>query len=187
MAAPAASVADRFRNDVEQQLALLACQPNGPALWMRAPDDATAIARALWRSGALAGTESDDAFFVRCDHTTMTQDDIDNGRLILLVGIAPTKPAEFETIRIEQQQQRRGWPFRFLPGRRRATGLAGKRAGRSVWVVLFGRRDYAQQTWISSAAAGRNRIDGRIDGRICVISQVQQAARCGHSATPSDA
>jgi phage tail sheath protein FI len=48
------------------------------------------------------GTTADQAFFVRCDRTTMTQDDIDNGRLVVLVGIAPTKPAEFVIFRIAQ-------------------------------------------------------------------------------------
>jgi phage tail sheath protein FI len=44
----------------------------------------------------------DDAFFVKVDRTTMTQDDIDNGRLICLIGIAPVKPAEFVIFRIGQ-------------------------------------------------------------------------------------
>ena len=41
-----------------------------------------------------------EAYFVRCDRTTMTPDDIDNGRLIVLVGMAPVKPAEFVVLRI---------------------------------------------------------------------------------------
>ena len=49
----------------------------------------------VWRSGALEGTTADQAFFVKCDRTTMSQDDIDNGRLICVIGIAPVKPAEF--------------------------------------------------------------------------------------------
>ena len=53
------------------------------------------IAENKWRSGALVGATPDQAFFVQCDRTTMTQDDIDNGRLICLVGMAPAKPAEF--------------------------------------------------------------------------------------------
>jgi uncharacterized protein len=40
---------------------------------------------------------------VKCDLTTMTQDDIDNGRLICLMGIAPVKPAEFVIFRISQR------------------------------------------------------------------------------------
>jgi phage tail sheath protein FI len=52
-----------------------------------------------WREGSLVGTKADEAFFVRCDRTTMTQADIDNGRLIVLVGVAPLKPAEFVIFR----------------------------------------------------------------------------------------
>ena len=48
------------------------------------------------------GTTPDEAFFVRSDRTTMTQDDIDNGRLIMLIGVAPVKPAEFVIFRIAQ-------------------------------------------------------------------------------------
>jgi phage tail sheath protein FI len=48
------------------------------------------------------GRKAEEAFYVRCDRTTMTQDDIDNGRLIILVGIAPIRPAEFVIFRIGQ-------------------------------------------------------------------------------------
>ena len=56
----------------------------------------------VWRSGALMGRTPEEAFFVKCDEETMTQDDIDNGRLIMLIGVAPVKPAEFVIIRIGQ-------------------------------------------------------------------------------------
>ena len=46
----------------------------------------------LWRDGRLVGTKPEEAFFVKVDRTTMTQNDIDNGRLIVLVGIAPLRP-----------------------------------------------------------------------------------------------
>jgi phage tail sheath protein FI len=48
------------------------------------------------------GTTPEKAFFVKCDRTTMTQDDIDNGRLIVVIGVAPVKPAEFVIFRIAQ-------------------------------------------------------------------------------------
>jgi phage tail sheath protein FI len=54
----------------------------------------------VWASGGLQGATPDKAFFVRCDTTTMTQDDIDNGRLIALVGVAAVMPAEFVIIQI---------------------------------------------------------------------------------------
>ena len=59
--------------------------------------------RTLWLNGQLAGVTQDEAFFVRCDRTTMTEDDIANGRLICLVGVAPLRPAEFVIIRIGQK------------------------------------------------------------------------------------
>jgi uncharacterized protein len=58
--------------------------------------------RVQWLNGALLGTKPEEAYFVRCDRTTMTQNDLDNGRLICLVGVAPTKPAEFVIFRVGQ-------------------------------------------------------------------------------------
>ncbi len=77
-------------------------EPNGPNLWaniVRAMEDFLLV---LWRDGALLGDKPEQAFFVRCDRTTMTQNDLDNGRLICLIGIAPVKPAEFVIFRIGQ-------------------------------------------------------------------------------------
>jgi uncharacterized protein len=55
-----------------------------------------------WRNDALLGTKPEQAFFVRCDRSTMTQNDLDNGRLVCLIGIAVIKPAEFVIFRIGQ-------------------------------------------------------------------------------------
>ena len=55
-----------------------------------------------WRNNALLGAKPDQAFFVRCDRSTMTQNDLDNGRLVCLIGIAVVKPAEFVIFRISQ-------------------------------------------------------------------------------------
>jgi hypothetical protein len=57
---------------------------------------------AQWRGGALQGQTPARAYFVRCDRTTMTQNDIDNGRLICEIGVAPVRPAEFVIFRIGQ-------------------------------------------------------------------------------------
>jgi hypothetical protein len=77
-------------------------EPNDEPLWAQVRQVVGDFLRRLWRDGALAGATAEQAFFVKCDRTTMTQDDIDNGRLILVVGIAPVKPAEFVIIRIGQ-------------------------------------------------------------------------------------
>ena len=54
-------------------------------------------------TGALMGTTQDAAFFVKCDLTTMAQNDIDNGRLICVIGVAAIRPAEFVIFRISQK------------------------------------------------------------------------------------
>ena len=54
----------------------------------------------LFRDGAFPVNRPQEAFFLRCDRTTTTQNDIDNGRVIVLVGFAPMKPAEFVVLRI---------------------------------------------------------------------------------------
>jgi len=54
-------------------------------------------------NGRLLGTKTEEAYFVRCDRTTMTQNDLDNGRLVCLIGVAPLRPAEFVIFRIGQK------------------------------------------------------------------------------------
>jgi phage tail sheath protein FI len=78
-------------------------EPNSEPTWKAIRRTITNFLATVWRTGALMGTREDEAFFVKCDRTTMTQDDIDNGRLIVLVGIAPLKPAEFVIFRIAHQ------------------------------------------------------------------------------------
>lgn len=78
-------------------------EPNSETLWGRVTRTIETFLATCWRDGALAGTSPDQAFFVECGPTTMTQDDIDNGRLICQIGIAPVKPAEFVIFRITQK------------------------------------------------------------------------------------
>jgi phage tail sheath protein FI len=78
-------------------------EPNSEPTWIAIRQSITNFLRTVWRNGALMGTTQEEAFFVRCDRTTMTQDDFDNGRLICLIGIAPVKPAEFVIFRISQK------------------------------------------------------------------------------------
>ncbi len=78
-------------------------EPNYEVTWTAIRTSITAFLRTVWLNGALMGTTQDEAFFVKCDRTTMTQDDIDNGRLICLIGVAPVKPAEFVIFRISQK------------------------------------------------------------------------------------
>jgi phage tail sheath protein FI len=78
-------------------------EPNDEKTWARVRQTITNFLTTVWRSGALFGTKAEEAFFVRCDRTTMTEDDINNGRLIVAIGIAPVKPAEFVIFRIQQK------------------------------------------------------------------------------------
>jgi uncharacterized protein len=78
-------------------------EPNHEPTWAAVVRNVTNFLISVWRSGALMGITQDEAFFVKCDRTTMTQDDIDNGRLICYIGIAPVKPAEFVIFRISQK------------------------------------------------------------------------------------
>ncbi len=78
-------------------------EPNSEVLWGRVKRTIETFLATCWRDGALAGTSPDQAYYVECGPTTMTQDDIDNGRLICEIGIAPVKPAEFVIFRITQK------------------------------------------------------------------------------------
>ncbi len=76
-------------------------EPNDEPLWSRVRQSVGNFLDQTWRSGALQGTKREEAYFVRCDRTTMTQADIDSGRLICVIGVAPVKPAEFVIFRIQ--------------------------------------------------------------------------------------
>lgn len=78
-------------------------EPNDQVLWLRVRRTIEIFLTDVWRSGALAGASESDAFFVNIGPETMTQGDIDAGRLICVIGIAPVKPAEFVIFRITQK------------------------------------------------------------------------------------
>jgi phage tail sheath protein FI len=77
-------------------------EPNDSRLWDAVKRNVSAFLRRVWRDGALFGTTAAEAFFVKCDAENNTQDTIDIGQLIIDVGIAPVKPAEFVIFRIAQ-------------------------------------------------------------------------------------
>ncbi|MBB3219840.1 phage tail sheath C-terminal domain-containing protein [Pseudoduganella umbonata] len=89
-----------IESSVNRGLQWVVFEPNDDRLWARVRRSISNFLTDVWRSGGLEGTKVEEAYFVRCDRTTMTQTDIDNGRLICMVGIAPVKPAEFVIIRI---------------------------------------------------------------------------------------
>jgi phage tail sheath protein FI len=77
-------------------------EPNGPLLWNNVRQTIDDFLYNEFTSGALLGDKPEKAYFVRCDRTTMTQNDLDNGRLVCLIGLCPVKPAEFVIFRIGQ-------------------------------------------------------------------------------------
>ncbi len=78
-------------------------EPNTPELWNRVRNTIEGFLLTLWSEGALAGDSASEAFFCEIGASTMTKDDIDNGRLICVIGVAPVKPAEFVIFRITQK------------------------------------------------------------------------------------
>lgn len=78
-------------------------EPNGERLWANVRETIDSFLYNEWRNGALLGASAKEAYFVRCDRSTMTQNDIDNGRLVCLIGVAALKPAEFVIFRIGQK------------------------------------------------------------------------------------
>ncbi len=79
-------------------------EPNAEPLWLKLRDSVENFLTGLWREGALQGSKPEAAFFVNCGlGTTMTQEDVDAGRLTIVIGLAVVHPAEFIIIRIGQQ------------------------------------------------------------------------------------
>jgi hypothetical protein len=80
-------------------------EPNDVKLWEGVKRTLSGFLNGLWREGALFGTSADQAYFVKCDAETNPPQSIDEGKLVVEVGIAPVKPAEFVIFRISQQKQ----------------------------------------------------------------------------------
>jgi phage tail sheath protein FI len=77
-------------------------EPNDEPLWAQIRLNVGAFMHSLFRQGAFQGTTPRDAYFVKCDKETTTQDDINKGIVNILVGFAPLKPAEFVVIKLQQ-------------------------------------------------------------------------------------
>jgi uncharacterized protein len=96
----------RLFNMIEESIATstrwIVFEPNDRPLWKSIRRDVSAFLTRLWRDGALAGQTPQEAFFVKCDEETNPQENIDEGIVVTLIGIAPVKPAEFIVFRISQ-------------------------------------------------------------------------------------
>ena len=92
-----------LERSVDEGTQVFVFESNGSDLWRNVTRTITSFLLNEWRSNRLMGTTPEQAFFVRCDRSTMTQNDIDNGRLICEIGVALLRPAEFVIFRIGQK------------------------------------------------------------------------------------
>ena len=96
----------RLFNMIEESIAIntrwVVFEPNAGPLWKDIQRDVGAFLTLLWRQGALAGARPEDAFFVKCDAETNPPEVVDAGQVVVVIGIAPVKPAEFVIFRIGQ-------------------------------------------------------------------------------------
>jgi hypothetical protein len=96
----------RLFNMIEESIAQstrwIVFEPNDRSLWKSIRRDIGAFLTMVWRDGALMGKSPEEAFFVKCDEETNTPEVIDAGQVVILIGIAPVKPAEFVVFRISQ-------------------------------------------------------------------------------------
>ena len=87
---------------METGLSWVVFEPNDTTLWAKVIRDVTSFLRVIWRTGALFGTTPEAAFYVKCDEELNPHEIRDLGQLIIEVGLAPVKPAEFVIFRISQ-------------------------------------------------------------------------------------
>jgi phage tail sheath protein FI len=96
----------RFFNQVEESVmegsSWVVFEPNDRSLWKAIRRDISAFLTVMWRQGALMGATPEEAFFVKCDEETNPPEEIDQGKVTTIVGLAPVKPAEFVIFRIGQ-------------------------------------------------------------------------------------
>jgi hypothetical protein len=96
----------RLFNMIEESIARstrwVVFEPNDRPLWKSIKRDISAFLTLIWRQGALMGRTPEEAFFVQCDEETNPPEEIDAGRVVTVLGLAPVKPAEFVIFRIGQ-------------------------------------------------------------------------------------
>lgn len=80
-------------------------EPNDEGLWKKIVRNVSAYLRRIWRDGALVGATPEEAFYVKCDQETNPPEIVAAGQVVIEVGIAPVKPAEFVVFRITQKPQ----------------------------------------------------------------------------------
>jgi uncharacterized protein len=91
-----------LRKSIEQGTQWVVFEPNGPELWQRITRNITAFLMTVWRSGALFGTSTAEAFYVKCDAETNPPELRNLGQVVTEIGVAIVRPAEFVIFRISQ-------------------------------------------------------------------------------------
>ncbi len=89
-------------SSIERATQWVVFEPNDHRLWKRVQRTITSFLTLLWRNGALMGTSPEQAFYVKCDAETNPNEVVDAGQLVVEIGLAPVKPAEFVIFRIGQ-------------------------------------------------------------------------------------
>lgn len=91
-----------IEQSVAEGLQWVVFEPNGPGLWKAVQHSIESFLRSVWMMGGLKGQKANEAYFVKCGLDTMTQADLNSGQLVIVIGVAPTYPAEFVVIQITQ-------------------------------------------------------------------------------------
>jgi Bacteriophage tail sheath protein len=91
-----------IEESIEEGTQWVVFEPNDQDLWQRIRRTVSAFLTRTWRDGALFGSKPEEAFYVKCDEETNPQDVIDAGQVVIEIGIAPVKPAEFVVFHIAQ-------------------------------------------------------------------------------------
>lgn len=89
-----------LEESLQQGLRWAVSEPNGEESWQRVCSEINEYLTRLWREGAFPAAQPEDAFFVRCDSSTMTAEEVEAGQLVCIVGIAPIRTSEFVTVRL---------------------------------------------------------------------------------------
>lgn len=92
-----------LERSIEKSTQWVVFEPNGERLWANLVTTVESFLFNEWKNGRMLGAQSAAAYFVRCDRTTMSQNDLDNGRLVCEVGVAALPPAEFVVFKIGQK------------------------------------------------------------------------------------
>ena len=92
-----------LEHSIEEKTQWAVFEANDFRLWSSVRREIETFLYNEWTSGALVGAKPENAFFVKCDRSTMTQSDIESGRLVAVIGVATLRPAEFVIFRIGQR------------------------------------------------------------------------------------